>query len=454
MPQYNSPFIILSSNIGENVVVTDQFDATKLTLFKNKNINLSTDLNRKLQAVEITINPSGASSLSCNTIPGNVNCADPTLKVVGGEHDISNYGAIPTTPEKPYDSTTSIKAAIHCANPGDTIKIPRGLYAVNDTLEINKKTLKIEGQGIGSGIIQMNKSLDLLRITDTIAPRISDIFLGGRNPNSGETPALLRMKLVRYGRFDNVVLQGAHTGISLEGSLSNAFYDIKSSANIREPFTSCPDKAVNPGDFVCHNHQWISSIDYLPSNNPIIGGLAGEKVASNANRYYNLQLEGGTDGFKYVGSLGQGGSSFHGGIISTSGENDREGVAFNLKNTGQPILIEGMHIEANNIFLETTQNVTIESSMISGIQPTTTKNRKTGRVCLRSGAVNTSIQNSTVEAIDVHPSLVTTNPKRYQIKNSRLGLATSCEHTSTNANELCLNERISTSIPVIDGCPP
>jgi len=457
-PQYIVPRISLRSGHGVNVIDTDQFNIGSLHLFDENVLSFSRSSTSNRFAVNLTVNETGQSSFLCSTSPGPTNCNDPSFKVVDGVHDIRNYGAVPSTPTQPFDSTLPIKAALQCAQPGETVFVPRGLYQISETLEISGKTLEIVGTGINSGIVQMDARKDLLSIYDTMAPRISDLFLGGRNPKEGHMPALLRMKLVRYGRFDNVVLQGAHTGIALEGSLSNSFYDIKASTNIREPFGGCPDAPPPPGKLVCHNHQWIDSIDYIaPSDTTNLSPFASQNVASNANRYYNAQLEGGIDGFKYDGSLGNGGASFHGGIISTSGENGREGIAFNLKDVGQPFLIQGMHIEANSIILETTSNVTIDTTMVSGVPDTSTSIRKTGRVCLGDGAVFTEIRNSSIEAIEVSPSLVNATPRRYTLSNVRYGTAQTCKFPSAiptpGANELCLNERSSELTPKTDGCP-
>ena len=455
--QYFLPSIIFSAkpSSGINPLVSLKLDHTRWPVFPEQFVSLSTSPNSGIQNIELALTSTAGPSFTCAVTPGDVDCDEASLGNENGIHDLSKYGALPFSAANQVFSDHAMQTAIHCAKNGDTIVVPRGVYAFIEPIEINAKTLTILGQGIDSGLMQTQPQKDLLRITDSVAPRIKDLFLGGRNAPSGTSPALLRLKLVRYGRFDNIVLQGSHTGIALEGSLSNSFYDIKSSANIPEPFDGCLDPVTNPVTFRCHNQQWIDSTDYIAPTGPVIqlAGLEAEDIASNANRWYNVQLEGGVDGFRYRGLLGQGGAAFYGGIISTSGTNTREGIAVDIANNGQPILFSGMHIEANNVKLNTTQNVTFDSTLISGVPFTPTTKRYTGRICITGATQNTAIHNSTVEAIDGAPTKNFSIGSRQSILNTRLMLANTCSQAAGVAQEQrCVNWRTPLDNIPIFGC--
>jgi len=261
-------------------------------------------------------------------------------------HHVTDYGA---TPSDGTDDYQAIKNALSCAKHGDTVIFTSGLYHTSKPLTIVNKALEIKGEGIRTGLFQMNAGMDLLHITNATGARIRDIFLGARTPKSGENGSLLKMTETRYSRIDNVHLQGGFYGINLIGSLSNSFYDVRSGNNVTEPYEACPV------DELCNNQQWIS---ITPT----------DRFQGNANRFYNLQLEGGRNGilFDQTGKGISGSFSLYGGIISVFGEPEKSiaGKAIEIVNNRHPILISGMHIESGNVHLKAANHVSIENSVI------------------------------------------------------------------------------------------
>jgi len=180
-------------------------------------------------------------SMSCSTttITSPVtNCINRPDRV----HNVVEYGA---SPADGNEDTEFFKKAFSCANPGDSIYIPRGIYHLTDTVELKRNATTAEfqngvtvvGEGIASQVIQNTAGIDLFRFSEVQGLVVEKLFLGAHDPLVGESgnPALMDIHRVNYSRFDSIFMQGGHTGINIDGSISNSFYDIRSAYNIAEP---------------------------------------------------------------------------------------------------------------------------------------------------------------------------------------------------------------------------
>ena len=312
-------------------------------------------------------------TMSCTTapvVPPVLGCISRLDRI----HDVVDYGA---NPGNSNDDTAYIKTAFACANPGDTIYFPSGIFHVNDVVELKRNRasaqfqhgVKIQGEGISSQIIQETAGLDLFRLSEVQAVTVSNLFLGAYDPLPGESgnPALLDLHRVNYSRFDTIYMQGGHTGINIDGSISNSFHDIRSAYNIREPIDWCkPNNDPNPARLDCLIHQWINIVDNKD--------IPNDSRGANANRFYNLILEGGQHGIRYKGTTGSGSFSLFGGVISVIGDHilstdahnnfdpadpHGAGVAIQIETNGHPVGIHDVHIEGSDIVLKGTNSVSL-----------------------------------------------------------------------------------------------
>lgn len=293
---------------------------------------------------------------------------------IDGLHDVRDYGA---NGSDLNDDWEAIQTAINCAYRGDTIYFPEGLYRVSRPLTARAFAMEFEGEPHRSGILQTCPSSDLFSFTDIAGLRMKDLTLGALDPEPDTEPSLVRLDKVRYSRFDNLQLNGSYYGLNLLNSVSNSFYDIKSLSGKIPPFGRLPSKEFGevtdvesslcptwePLIISCWNRQWINMIYTDTVDN-----------ASNANRFYNVQLEGGVDGIRlnHTGNGNGGSFSLYGGVISSfgindpDGENGRAGKAIEIISNAHPTLISGMHIEGGNVHLISSKGVTMEGSIMVG----------------------------------------------------------------------------------------
>jgi hypothetical protein len=98
-------------------------------------------------------------------------------------------------------------------------------------------------------------------------------------------------------------------------------------------------------------------------------------VSSNSNVFNNLILEGGVNGILFEDSKGQGSFRIYGGTIQTSGNRvpnnspkkpaiPKAGIAIRIINNSHPIVLSGMHIEANDVHIEGGRHIQLEHSLL------------------------------------------------------------------------------------------
>ncbi len=200
-----------------------------------------------------------------------------------------------------------------------------------------------------------------------------------------------------------------------------------------------------PANYECVTQQWIHFRDI---DRPRYVGQ-NDARASNANRFYDLTLRGGVDGIRQTASLGQGGWSLHSGYIGTDGTINRSGVALDLNAPGQPVLIENTTIKHNNVLLKGSNSVAFINSKIVSDGDST---RLNGRLCVRSPSLNTAIENSDVEAIDIDYYVVGTRTLDHRIDGVSTGLNNTCDDQDNDPTKHCTKLHTSSVSLPIQGC--
>ena len=355
-------------------------------------------------------------------------------------HDVvRDYSA--TSDNDADDDSEAIQQALSCADKGDTVYFPSGLYHVDQTLYADQE-ITIRGEPLRSGLFQRNKDVDLLKLAFASNAEIRDLLLSGVTGSSATQPALLRLFEMKAPHVENVYFYGGHTGIAIQNSETGIFKKMSGAENHPLGIDRCGNyQGGGPRPYTCSNQQWVLIDD---------SNRQAESKASMSHLFINPIFEGAVAGIKHIGGANSIGWSMVGGVFSTHGVPGpmRNPTAIEISGTTEPILIKGMHIEGNRVVLENTNNVWFESNMISGVEKTTQ-----GRFCVRGRADGLRIWDSSLEALDVGPDLDNPGmPIHFDNENNRFGTAGTCKHSGVPAPNLCENYRTALADQVLDGC--
>ncbi len=361
-------------------------------------------------------------------------CVSPT--VAGAVHNIvTDYGATPHFQNELDDDTDAIQQALSCAKPGDTVLVPAGLFHVEDTLTADSP-ITLQGERLRSGIFLNRVDRDLVRFHATSDVVVKDLFLSGLS--SSANTALLHFDNVDRPTVDNLYLFGGNSGLAIENSRSGVFRQVQGRQNHFWDLPACGYLA-NPVKN-CNSQQWIL-IDDTSSLTP--------PGTSSAHQFINPLLEGQIAGIVHTGGQNSAGWSVVGGVISVAGGTDGTRSAIDIKNTKQPILIKGMHIEANNVLIDSANAVSIESTMVSGAL-----GQYRGRVCITGETTGLRLVDNMFEALDItyNESDPAGGLLPVDMKNNRFGTGGTCAFSDPVIERRCRNYRSSASDAILNGC--
>lgn len=264
------------------------------------------------------------------------------------------------------DDTGAILRAIARTPSGGVVFFPPGRYRVTGEIVIDKP-VSLAGTGRGSQILQAANGKSLLVFRNVQAISVRDLYLGSVATSAGAS--LIKLVNTHHSRFEQVIMLGGHYGVHLQGSLLNVFTGLRSGTNFGGFFAATST-----------NQVWVK-------------GERFNDISANANTFVAPALEGGTNGMLIEDTNSEGSVTVVGGTI--------EGVAkvgLELRGTGLPSVITGLHLEANgtaDIRLEEASRVRIE-----GVFAT--------KLIEVKKALNTTIENALVEKIVIHEDAVRT----------------------------------------------
>jgi hypothetical protein len=264
------------------------------------------------------------------------------------------------------DDTAAILRAIEQTPTGGVVFFPPGRYRVTGEILIDRP-VSLAGAGRGSQILQASNGRSLFHFRNVQAISVRDLYLGSVATSAGAS--LIKLVNTHHSRFDQVIMAGGYYGIHLQGSLLNTFTGLRSGINIGGFFAPTST-----------NQVWVMAERF---NN----------ISANANTFVAPALEGGTNGMLVEDPNSEGSVTILGGTI--------EGVArtgLELRGTGLPSVISGVHFEANgtaDIKLEEASRTRIESVFATKL------------IEIRK-ALNTTVENALVEKIVIHEDAVRT----------------------------------------------
>ncbi|MFA7373138.1 MAG: glycosyl hydrolase family 28-related protein [bacterium] len=299
--------------------------------------------------------------------------------------DVRAYGA---AGDGLTDDTIAIQNAVDGADVGAVIYFPKGAYLLSDEIMVTKR-LNFQGDGHASQLFQSNTSKSMFVIGSSSisinAMLMRDLYLA--SAATASDTALLNLTCVHRSRFDNVIMLGGYYGVFLKSSLCNTFVDLKTGNNIRGHFKQT---------YSSINQCWI----YIKKD-------AMSSATSNANRFYNLLLEGGTNGIYFDGES-QGGLSCYGGTIEGLAST---GTSIDIYNNQTPIVISGVHFENSDghkdINITNSCNVLVEGIL--------------GKYVLISSGANIKIANSYIGQVEISSGVKGANIENVKYNGSGNG---------------------------------
>lgn len=322
------------------------------------------------------------ASLDCDAgrivrFDGNAWACDLEISELGYTN-VLDFGAIG---DGVSNDTIAIQSAIAATPAGGTIFFPQGHYLVTDEIVITER-VNIRGTGYGSQIFQQagNKNLFVLQKACTYCFTVSnvtiqDLYLGSASNLPGTS--LIKLVNAHSNRFENIIMLGGYYGIHVQGSLLNAFYDVRSGINTGGFFASG----------LATNEYWIYS-----------ERLNG--ISSNANTYVGLVLEGGTNGMYLGDGFGEGSAQIIGGTMEGI-----PGLGLHIDRLSFSTLVSGVWFEGNgsgDILVADAAHVRIQS-LRSG-----TKIELTG-VARSTVIENVSMQKIVIASTAVRTRLIAVN---------------------------------------------
>lgn len=272
--------------------------------------------------------------------------------------DVTDFGA---AGDGLTDDTVAIQDAISATPVGGTLFFPLGNYVVSDELLIDKR-INVAGVGRASQLYQEAPDRRLLVFQPSGSGltvqgiTVRDIYLGSAATTPGTS--LLALTRTHLSQFENITMLGGYYGVHLLGSLLNTFVGLRSGVN-----SQCNPPSACAGFFASTstNQNWVFA-ERLNTGSPI---------SSNANSFFGLALEGGTNGFwlqdlKADGTrAGEGDFYIFGGTIEGV-----SGIGLYAHGGTLPSTVTGVHFEGNghsDVVIDSARAVRIESSLMTGI---------------------------------------------------------------------------------------
>lgn len=264
--------------------------------------------------------------------------------IQGATINVLDYGAIG---DGSTNDGAAIQAAIDACPVGGTVYFPKGYYRTTTQITM-KNNVSLLGEGVGSQLF-MDGDNTLLYAADQREVRYEKLGFFSNNTDSEKLCVHLYRVDASYMDFQAL---GGKTALKMEGCLIN------------EVRYHC---SVN-GSGSIYNGWTLSATQNGLVLTTAFNSSAG-RVATNANTFINPCIEGVVYGVFIdgqdpdaigIGGIGEFDNQFIGGTI------EGNSVGFYADGTYQPMLIDGLHFEANgqDIILARCVNVKIANAYI------------------------------------------------------------------------------------------
>lgn len=270
--------------------------------------------------------------------------------ITGAVVNVLDYGAVG---DGSTNDGPAIQAAFDACPIGGTVYFPKGYYKTTQQLN-TANNISLLGDGVGSQLF-MSGNNTLLYVANQREIRIEKLGFFSNNTNTAKS--CVHLYRVDASYFDFQAL-GGYTGLKMQGCLLN---------QVRY---HC---SVNGSDSI-YASWTLSNTQYGLYLTTAFASPIGD-VATNVNTFINNVIEGVVYGVYIDGqnpaSIGIGGiGEFDNEFIGGTSEGNT--TAFYADGTYQPMLIDGLHFEANgrDIDLRRCVNVKIANAYIgSAIDP-------------------------------------------------------------------------------------